>query len=132
MKVVCGVILQKNKILIGQRSALKDPLGYWEFIGGKVEKGETLETALSRELFEELAIKPSSLSHFVDLGKISYQSFELHFLAVQLNGSYSPLEHKALAWTRFADLSKFIFCPGDQKALVQFGTKISQLIKNPA
>ena len=57
LQVVGAVLFQNNKILLPKRSEflLKYP-GFYEFPGGKVEKGETLKTALKRELNEELSI----------------------------------------------------------------------------
>ena len=54
MKVACGVMYYNNKILMGLRSKYSQNSGYWEFPGGKCEKGETLEECLQREWKEEL------------------------------------------------------------------------------
>ncbi len=54
--VVAGFIKKGNMILVGQRPENNSLAGQWEFPGGKIEKGETPEQALHRELKEELGI----------------------------------------------------------------------------
>lgn len=56
--IVCAIILnEENKIFIARRKKGLRLEGFWEFPGGKLEHGEELETALKREIFEELEIK---------------------------------------------------------------------------
>lgn len=50
IKVVCGIIYQDNEIFICRRRPEKSLGGFWEFPGGKVEKGEECEISLLREL----------------------------------------------------------------------------------
>ena len=56
LEVVAALIWDKDKFLICQRSANKARALLWEFVGGKVEQGETKEQALIRECKEELNI----------------------------------------------------------------------------
>lgn len=56
--VVAGILWRGNEFLAAQRPDGKPHAGYWEFPGGKVEKGEDLETALIREMQEELGVTP--------------------------------------------------------------------------
>ena len=56
INVVAAVIKKNNKYFIAQRNRNKHFAFYWEFPGGKVEKGEDFETALKREILEELFI----------------------------------------------------------------------------
>lgn len=53
IEVVAGVIYKDNNFLIAQRNLKKSQGGLWEFPGGKVEKGETYEDALAREIKED-------------------------------------------------------------------------------
>lgn len=57
LEVGCAIITQKGKILIAQRKPGTHLGGFWEFPGGKLEKGENLGTCLEREVFEELYIR---------------------------------------------------------------------------
>ena len=52
--VACGIMYHNDKILMGKRTSTSDSPGLWEFPGGKLEKGETIEQCLHREWKEEL------------------------------------------------------------------------------
>lgn len=56
-EVGCAIILRRPHILIAQRKPGDTLAGFWEFPGGKIEKGETLEECLIREVFEELRVR---------------------------------------------------------------------------
>ena len=65
-KVVAGILINsKNEVLISQRLTSQPWPGYWEFPGGKVEVNESLDQCLSRELFEEISIKPISYTEWI-------------------------------------------------------------------
>ncbi|PIP80779.1 MAG: 8-oxo-dGTP diphosphatase MutT [Gammaproteobacteria bacterium CG22_combo_CG10-13_8_21_14_all_40_8] len=59
--VAVGIIIHDGQILISQRASHAHQGGLWEFPGGKVEQGETVQQALSRELQEELGILPTAI-----------------------------------------------------------------------
>ena len=64
LDVAVGVVLSADgQVLIGQRLAGKPYAGWWEFPGGKVESGESVEQALARELNEELGLESVESSH---------------------------------------------------------------------
>ena len=67
VEVVAALIWRDNKFMICQRPADKARALLWEFVGGKVESGETKEQALIRECQEELAITLSVGSEFTDV-----------------------------------------------------------------
>ena len=67
VEVVAALIWDKNKFLICQRPANKARALLWEFVGGKVEKGETKEQALIRECKEELNIILNVMNVFMEL-----------------------------------------------------------------
>ena len=66
-EVVAALIWKKDKFMICQRPAHKGNALLWEFVGGKVEPGETKEEALMRECREELAIEVSVGEAFMDV-----------------------------------------------------------------
>ena len=68
LNVVIGIIIDtENKVLLNKRKKNTTLSGYWEFPGGKIKPNETLNQALSRELFEELGIKLVTLIHLIQL-----------------------------------------------------------------
>ena len=55
--VTAAIVLQDNKVLLTRRALGQSLEGYWEFPGGKVEEGESLQECLKREIFEELGVQ---------------------------------------------------------------------------
>ena len=103
--VAAALINEKNEVLLAQRPEGKRLAGKWEFPGGKVEEGESPETALARELKEELDIdvKPADMEPFWFLSHDDVQEFGFHLLmpvyAVRKwQGAPRAVEHAALAW----------------------------------
>lgn len=63
IRVVVGLIIKEQKILVAKRPFDKPYAGYWEFPGGKIEENESAEEALKRELAEELGIEVLNAAH---------------------------------------------------------------------
>ena len=100
-----------GRVLIAERPAGKAMAGLWEFPGGKVEAGETPETALIRELAEELgiAVKAPCLAPFT-FASHTYDAFHLLmplYVCRRWDGTPQPLEHAALKWVRPKDLAGY-------------------------
>ena len=94
-EVAAALIWDKDKFLICQRPANKARALLWEFVGGKVEAGETKEQALIRECMEELAIKIAVSDIFMDVVH-EYPDMTVHltlFNAVIIEGTPQMLEH---------------------------------------
>ncbi len=111
------LINQKGQILIAKRPDHKSFPGFWEFPGGKVEKGESAAQALSRELEEELKIKTHATS-FTPLLEVEYsyecQGFHLimpTFLCTQWEGEIQPQEHPEIAWITLDQANLFQHLP---------------------
>lgn len=115
VEVVAALICKDNKYLICQRNEHKSRALLWEFVGGKVEKGETHEQALVRECKEELDIDVKVLDlycniiHHYDDINISLSLYN----AKIINGIAKPLEHKSILWVSKEDLDSFSFCKAD-------------------
>lgn len=106
-----------DRVLIAQRPQGKAMAGLWEFPGGKVEAGELPETALVRELNEELGIDltESCLAPFTFASHV-YEDFHLLmplFIARQWKGKPEAREHAALKWVRPLKLKDYPMPPAD-------------------
>jgi 8-oxo-dGTP diphosphatase len=118
IRVVCAVIEDDaGRLLLAQRPAHKHLGSKWEFAGGKIEPGESPETALQREIKEELGCAITidrGLRPFThDYGTVLIEM--LPFICV-LNESSSPPhphEHIAVAWVALADIDEVDLAPAD-------------------
>ena len=113
----CALIDGEGRILIAQRPAGKSMAGLWEFPGGKVEAGETPETALVREMREELSVEIAleALEPFV-FASHAYPEFHLLmpvFLCRQWRGEIVPHEGQIIAWVKPSDLANYPMPPAD-------------------
>ena len=109
----------EKRFMICQRPAHKARGSLWEFVGGKVEPGESKEEALIRECREELGVT-------VDVGEIfmevthQYPDITVHltlFSASIREGVPQKLEHQDIRWITAEEIGKFSFCPADTEIL---------------
>ena len=120
-EVVAALIWQGNKFMICQRPAHKARGLLWEFVGGKVEFGETKEQALIRECQEELAVTLSVGDVFMDVIH-EYPDLTVHltlFNATIAKGEPQKLEHNDIKWITPHEISGYDFCPADDEILVK-------------
>ncbi|MBQ2940753.1 MAG: (deoxy)nucleoside triphosphate pyrophosphohydrolase [Clostridia bacterium] len=123
-EVVAALIWDNDKFLICQRPENKGNALLWEFVGGKVEKGETKEEALIRECREELLITLSVGDEFMDVVH-EYPDITVHltlFNAEIKEGVPEKLEHNDIKWITVDEIDDFDFCKAD--------TAILEKIKN--
>lgn len=119
VEVVAALIWDKDKFLICQRPANKARGLLWEFVGGKVEKGETKEQALIRECKEELAITVEPHGIFTEVVH-EYPDITVHltlFDCAISSGELALLEHNAMQWITPAEIKNYDFCPADEEIL---------------
>ena len=120
-EVVAALIWKNNKFLICQRPANKARGLLWEFVGGKVESGETKEQALIRECKEELDILFSISDVFMDVIH-EYPDITVHltvFNATIAEGEPQKLEHNDIQWITPSEISNYDFCPADEEILAK-------------
>lgn len=119
VEVVAALVWDNNKFMICQRPAHKARALLWEFVGGKVEHGETKEQALVRECQEELAITLSVGDVFMDVIH-EYPDITVHltlFNAAITEGIPQKLEHNDIRWITPGEISNYEFCPADEEIL---------------
>ena len=119
VEVVAALIWDKDKFLICQRSKNKARALLWEFVGGKVDKGESKEEALFRECREELAIDIAVDSVFTEVTH-DYPDITIHltlFNSHIVGGQLTLLEHNAMAWINSSEIENYEFCPADRVIL---------------
>ena len=118
-EVVAALIWDGDKFMACQRPANKARGLMWEFVGGKVEPGETREQALVRECREELAVTVSVGDVFMEVVH-EYPDLTVHltlFHATIAEGEPQKLEHNDIRWITPAEIYQYDFCPADQEIL---------------
>ena len=119
VEVVAALIWDNKKFMICQRPTTKSCALLWEFVGGKVEKGETKEEALIRECREELGVTLSVGDEFIDVTH-EYPDITVHltlFHASISEGTPKKLEHNDIKWITPAEIPNYDFCPADTEIL---------------
>lgn len=119
IEVVAALIWSGERFLICQRPQNKARALLWEFVGGKVEIGETKEEALVRECKEELDVILSVKDLFMEVTH-EYPDVTVHlslFNATILEGEPKMLEHNDIKWITPKEIPNFNFCPADEEIL---------------
>lgn len=125
MEVVAALIWKDEKFLICQRPQNKPRALFWEFVGGKVEPGETKQQALVRECREELGIT-------VEVGDVfeqvthEYDDVTIRltlFNATVAQGNPQKLEHNDMRWITPQEIPNYDFCPADKEILQKLQLK---------
>lgn len=111
--IVAGIIFNhdKTEIYITKRPDDKHKGGFWEFPGGKVESGESIEQAIARELDEEIGIRVTEQTHFQHL-EYDYpeKSLMFDFISVeQFEGQPYGKEGQQGLWVRINELANYTF-----------------------
>lgn len=107
--------------MICQRPAHKARGLLWEFVGGKVEPGETKAQALIRECKEELAVTLAVGEVFMDVVH-EYPDLTVHltlFKATIAEGIPQKLEHHDIRWITPGEIPEYEFCPADEEILAK-------------
>jgi len=118
-EVVAALIWDNDRFMICQRPAHKKRGLLWEFVGGKVEAGETREEALIRECREELDVIVKPQGVFMEV------VHEYPDIAVKLilfdaeieKGEPKKLEHNDIRWIKVSEIGNYDFCPADTEIL---------------
>ncbi|RJR27809.1 MAG: (deoxy)nucleoside triphosphate pyrophosphohydrolase [Candidatus Latescibacterota bacterium] len=127
MKIVtAAIIVSDGKVLIARRRRGDSMEGLWEFPGGSLEPGETLQACLERELFEELGVDAvagdvvAESSHCDEHGALRLVALRAEIVS----GEPSPAAHDEIAWVDPRDLAGYRLSPADVPiARLLFGEK---------
>ncbi|EPD77951.1 (deoxy)nucleoside triphosphate pyrophosphohydrolase [Atopobium sp. oral taxon 199] len=123
--VVAAIIYRDNTILAACRSEDQDQGGLWEFAGGKIEAGESPETALRREIREELG---AELQLILPYDTVDYNYPEFHLCMEVFICTLAPGEeprkliHSELRWLSPSELLDVAWLPADRDLVMTLGT----------
>lgn len=121
VQVVAALIWDNDRFLACQRPAHKARGLMWEFVGGKVEPGESKVEALWRECRKELGIEIEVRNVYFEVDHI-YPDISIHltlFNASIHSGELQLLEHNAVVWMHPTQIPDFTFCPADTEILAK-------------
>ncbi len=117
--VSAGLIRKDGQFLISKRLKGSHLEGYWEFPGGKQEKGESIQNCLEREIVEELNLKvrAGQVSLVID-HEYETKIISLHIMdCTILDGEPRAIECQEFKWIALEDFNKFVFPPPDMKVI---------------
>ena len=120
IEVVAGVVYNTNgEVLVNQRTHPAEFMGKWEFPGGKIETGETVDQALRRELMEEIHIQTISAEPLISVSHAySHRKVRLHVLEVtEYSGTPRGREGQLIRWLTLGDLHNLDFLDANEPVL---------------
>lgn len=119
VRVVVGILIRDDKILIAQRPVGKPYSGYWEFPGGKIEANESAKEALQRELREELRIDVIQAQSWFSYAHSYPEKTVLLavWLVTEFLGEPHGNENQILHWASFAEISEWRLLEGNNKII---------------
>ena len=119
--VVAALVVENGRFMICQRPQNKARGLLWEFVGGKVEPGETKAQALVRECREELGVTVVPGDVFMEVDHV-YPDITIHltlFWARIAAGRPQKLEHADIRFIAPEEIPQYAFCPADASILEQ-------------
>jgi 8-oxo-dGTP diphosphatase len=118
--VVGAIVKDGDRYLVGQRAANKSQGGLWEFMGGKIEPGESPEEALARECREELSLEIEN-ERIIDSAVHEYPERTIRLILISCTpkaGSVPvALEHQQIRWVTRTEMDALVFSPADRELI---------------
>jgi 8-oxo-dGTP diphosphatase len=139
MRVVVAAVIERadRRLLIGQRRRNDTSPLKWEFPGGKVQDGEALKTALTRELLEELGV---TLQKCVEIARVKHQygetveELEIRFFAAEIAEKIvTPKAFEQIRWVLPKELGNYNFLAANAALVANLATgriKPGELLEN--
>lgn len=121
IEVVAALIWRGDRFLACQRPAHKARGMLWEFVGGKVESGESGPQALARECREELGVDIRVHGAFMDVTH-AYPDLTVHLTLYEaeiIEGEPKMIEHHDIRWITVGEMDELEFCPADEVILAE-------------
>lgn len=115
-QVVCAIIIRDGKVFCCRRGPGRALEGYWEFPGGKIEKGEDARHALKREISEELKAN-IEVGEYLTTSKHNYPDFSITmeaYICALLGKEPTLTEHTESRWLSKDELDSVTWAPADQ------------------
>lgn len=116
IKVVAAILQKEDKILIARKKEGKPLAGYFEFPGGKIEKGETPEESLARELMEEMNIK-IDVKEYVGESIYDYGNGKvislLGYISEIIDGEIKLSDHDRYEWVTLEEINNYKIAPAE-------------------
>jgi 8-oxo-dGTP diphosphatase len=112
--VVAGALIEDGALLVAQRNRPPELAGLWELPGGKVAPGESDESALARELHEELGVHVTVGNRIGGDVALSATTSLRAYVVVRADGELTPHDHRALRWVRAGELDELPWVPADR------------------
>ena len=117
IEVVGAIIKDGDRYLVGQRPAHKSQGGLWEFMGGKIEPGETPEQALARECREELNLEIEN-ERIIDSVIHEYPEKTIRLTLIEckpkVGSTLRANEHQEIRWVTREEMDALDFAPADR------------------
>jgi 8-oxo-dGTP diphosphatase len=115
IRVVCGIIWKTEKVFIAKRKIEKSQGGFWEFPGGKIENNENPESALIRELEEEIGMQVK-IKGFFGSHIHKYETFSIELSAYEcdfVSASFNLIDHDEVTFINPNELRNYKIAAAD-------------------
>jgi 8-oxo-dGTP diphosphatase len=128
IQVVAGICWEGGRFMAVRRPEGKPLAGFWEFPGGKVEPGESLEQALVREFAEELGLTPLRFSFYAEKAHAyPHLRVRVHFFQVQdFSGSPQALDGQLIRWFSPGQTDGTPFLPADTEIVAALTPNLAE------
>ena len=117
-EVVAGIAHNKGNYLVGLKCEPMSNIEIWEFPGGKIEKGESVEEAIRREWLEELSVELAGFGGVICT--LENKIHRIHFCAVEIRDMPRAIEHLELSWKTSEELALLPMHPLDAEFVTQY------------